>query len=153
MERKIIVNIQQEDFDSQNISKELCEGNLNVGGLVCFTGICRGENDEVKALELEHYPDMAQKQLETIAKQACDRWSLIGVAVVHRFGRITPGENIVCVVAAAEHRLPAFEAAQFTMDFLKTDAPFWKKEEKNNDDENKWVEEKNKDIDAKEKWN
>lgn len=147
---KIFVKIQEQQFNTENETKKLCEGNKNIGGVVCFTGICRDENEEIEALVLEHYPEMAEKQMERIAKQASERWGLNGISIVHRFGKIVPGENIVMVATAAQHRHAAFEAAQFTMDFLKTDAPFWKKEIKKNAEQ--WVESKKKDKEAKSKW-
>ncbi|MDR1828945.1 MAG: molybdenum cofactor biosynthesis protein MoaE [Methylobacteriaceae bacterium] len=103
-------------------------GDANVGAVVSFTGLCRGDGGRIAALELEHYPAMAERELRRVAQRACRRWSLLGIAVVHRYGLILPGETIVFVAAASVRRAEAFLAAEFLMDHLKTDAPFWKRE-------------------------
>src|SRR5690606_15645556 len=107
-----------------------------------FTGLCRDEGGALAALELEHYPGMAEAEIARIARQAVDRWPLQAVTVIHRYGRIEPGANIVLVVTASPHRQAAFEAASFLMDFLKSDAPFWKKERRADGSEGDWVEAK-----------
>ena len=99
-----------------------------VGAVVTFTGVCRDEGGRLAALELEHYPGMAEAEIARIVNEAAQRWPLMAVNVVHRYGRITVGETIVLVATASTHRDAAFEAARFIMDFLKTEAPFWKKE-------------------------
>ena len=93
-----------------------------------FSGLCRDEGGTLAALELEHYPGMAEAEITRIALEAAERWPVTGLTAIHRVGKIAPGENIVLVIAASPHRQAAFEAASFLMDFLKTDAPFWKKE-------------------------
>jgi molybdopterin synthase catalytic subunit len=122
------VRVQAEDFSAQSEMDTLTAGRQDVGALVSFTGLCRDEAGTLAALELEHYPGMAEAELERIASDALKRWPLTGLTVVHRYGKIQPGEQIVLVAAASAHRRAAFEAADFLMDFLKTRAPFWKKE-------------------------
>ena len=117
-----------------------------------FTGLCRDESGTLSALELEHYPGMAEAEISRIARQAVQRWPVTGLTVIHRHGRIAPGENIVLVVAASSHRQAAFEAADFMMDFLKTRAPFWKKEHRTDGSEGGWVEAKDADDAAAERW-
>ncbi|HWV13453.1 MAG TPA: molybdenum cofactor biosynthesis protein MoaE [Sphingobium sp.] len=121
----IRVSIQQEDFD---VGAELASLEASGGGAVAsFTGIVRGENDLV-ALELHHYPAMTAAQVERIVDEAMDRWPLLGVRVIHRFGRMKPGEHIVFVGTASRHRTAALESCAFLIDWLKSQAPFWKKE-------------------------
>ncbi len=122
------VRIQQEDFDLAAEVARLSAGGSNVGAVVTFCGLCRDEDGRLSALELEHYPGMAEAEIGRIADEAVRRWPLTGLTAIHRHGRIEPGENIVLVVAASSHRQAAFEAAAFMMDFLKTRAPFWKRE-------------------------
>ncbi|MEC9404089.1 MAG: molybdenum cofactor biosynthesis protein MoaE, partial [Pseudomonadota bacterium] len=119
-----LVRVQAEDFDLQAESLRLTEGRKDVGALVTFTGLCRDEAGTLAALELEHYPGMAEAELTRIAGEAAERWPLTGLTVIHRFGKIAPGHNIVLVIAASSHRRAAFEAADFLMDYLKTRAPF-----------------------------
>ena len=125
------VRLQREPFDAGAEAAKLARGRDDVGALVTFTGICRGvENDEpIAALTLEHYPGMAEAEIERHVAEAADRWPLLGATVIHRFGRIEPGEDIVLVVTASSHRDAAFAAAEFLMDYLKTRAPFWKQVE------------------------
>jgi molybdopterin synthase catalytic subunit len=99
-----------------------------VGAIVTFSGICRDEGGRLAALELEHYPGMAEAEIERIAAEAAGRWALAGVTVIHRTGRVAVGDDIVLVVTGSSHREAAFAAANFLMDYLKTRAPFWKKE-------------------------
>jgi molybdopterin synthase catalytic subunit len=122
------IRIQEADFDIAQEIAALTRGRTDVGAVVSFSGICRGsENGEpIAALTLEHYPGMAEAEIARHAEAAEQRWPLLGVTVVHRYGRLTPGEDIVLVVTAAAHRQEAFAAAEFLMDFLKTRAPFWK---------------------------
>src|SRR5207253_4128387 len=110
---------------------ELTHGRADIGAVVTFSGICRGAEggEPIAALTLEHYPGMAEAEIARHAKTAASRWPLTGLTVIHRVGRIAPGENIVLVVTASKHRHAAFEAAEFLMDYLKTHAPFWKREE------------------------
>ena len=125
------VRLQREPFDAGAEAAKLARGRDDVGALITFTGICRGtENGEpIAALTLEHYPDMAEAEITRHAAEAASRWPLLGLTVIHRYGRITPGENIVLVVTASSHREAAFAAAEFLMDYLKTRAPFWKQVE------------------------
>ena len=125
------IRIQQADFDVAQEIAALSKGRTDVGAVVTFSGVCRGsENGEpIAALALEHYPGMAEAEIGRHADQALSRWPLQGLTIIHRFGRIAPGENIVLVVTASSHRQAAFEAAEFLMDYLKTNAPFWKREE------------------------
>jgi len=133
------LSIQAEDFDLQVEQDKITRSNHNIGAVVAFTGLCRDEGGVLSALELEHYPDMAKVQIDRIAKQACARWPLSALTIIHRFGLIKTGEHIVLVIAASSHRQAAFEAADFVMDYLKTDAPFWKKEHRLDHKRNDWV--------------
>src|SRR5678815_1516650 len=113
------------------IRDRLTRGRSDVGAVVTFTGVCRSEENgkPIAALTLEHYPDMAEAEIARHVDEAQARWPLLGVTVIHRYGRITPGEEIVLVVTASAHREAAFAAAEFLMDYLKTRAPFWKQVE------------------------
>ncbi|MDC7786599.1 molybdenum cofactor biosynthesis protein MoaE [Rhodoplanes sp. TEM] len=126
------VRIQREPFDAAAEAKALTAGRTDIGAVVTFTGICRGSDDgaPVAAMTLEHYPGMAEAEIERHVGEAGTRWPLLGVTVIHRVGRLLPGDDIVLVVTAASHRGDAFAAAEFLMDWLKTRAPFWKKEER-----------------------
>lgn len=144
------INIRNKDFD---IKFELEKLSLaNVGAIVSFTGLVREQasHGQVVAIELEHYPAMTQKSLEGIVAQAQQRWPLLGVRVIHRIGYLAASEQIVLVAVASQHRSAAFEAAAFMMDFLKTQAPFWKKEFI--DGEAHWVDAKQADMSAIERW-
>lgn len=125
------VRLQREDFDAAAEASALARGRTDVGAVVTFTGICRGSEQEapISALTLEHYPGMAEEEIGRHVEEARSRWPLLGVTVIHRYGRIEPGENIVLVVTASSHREAAFAAAEFLMDYLKTRAPFWKQVE------------------------
>jgi len=127
----ITIRIQQADFDIAGEISALTKSRTDIGAVVSFSGICRGDEDDSKitALTLEHYPGMAEEEIRRHVDEAMLRWPLNGVTVIHRVGRITPGENIVLVVTASRHRQAAFQAAEFLMDYLKTSAPFWKKED------------------------
>jgi molybdopterin synthase catalytic subunit len=150
------VRLQTGDFDAAAESAALSRGRVDVGALVTFMGICRGADDgrALVAMTLEHYPGMAQAEIERHVEEAQQRWPLLGVTVIHRYGRLVPGDNIVLVVTAASHRAPAFEAAEFIMDYLKTRAPFWKMEEwADGEAEGRtWVEAKAIDDAAVERW-
>lgn len=117
-----------------------------------FTGLCRDESGSLAALELEHYPGMAEAEIIRIANQAIERWPVSGITAIHRVGKIKPGESIVLVVAASPHREAAFNAASFLMDFLKSNAPFWKKERRADGSEGEWVSAKETDEAAKARW-
>jgi molybdopterin synthase catalytic subunit len=146
------IRIQQADFDVAQEIAALSEGRTDIGAVVSFSGICRGsENGEpIAALTLEHYPGMAEAEIARHADEALSRWPLQGLTVIHRFGRIAPGQNIVLVVTASSHRQAAFEAAEFLMDYLKTNAPFWKREE--SEKGTSWVAARDHDDDAAARW-
>jgi molybdopterin synthase catalytic subunit len=146
------VRLQREPFDAGAEAAKLARGRDDVGALITFTGVCRGsENGEpIAALTLEHYPDMAEAEIMRHAAEAASRWPLLGVTVIHRYGRIEPGEDIVLVVTASSHREAAFAAAEFLMDYLKTRAPFWKQVETASG--KTWVAAKAADDTAAERW-
>lgn len=149
------VRIQAQDFDAATEASALARGRTDIGALVTFAGLCRAQDAPggapLIALTLEHYPGMAEEEIGRLVEQARARWPLIGATVIHRYGRMVPGDNIVLVVTASAHRTAAFEAAEFLMDWLKTSAPFWKMEER--DDGNGWVAAKDDDDAAAERWN
>lgn len=146
------VSVQREDFDVGAEIALMSQGRTDIGAVVTFTGLCRSDDESFSALELEHYPGMAEAEIKRICNEAVARWPLIGVSAIHRYGRIAPGGNIVLVVAASSHRQAAFDAANFVMDFLKTSAPFWKKEHFANGREGGWVSARDADDAAREKW-
>jgi len=147
-----IVRIQSDDFDTAQILKRATRDRPNVGAVVTFTGLCRDEGGKLAALELEHYAGMAEAEINRIATRAYDHWPLDQLIVIHRYGKIAPGENIVLVIATSSHRQAAFEAASYLMDFLKTNAPFWKKEHHKDGTSGEWVEATDKDDKALERW-
>ena len=146
------VRLQSEDFDAGAEARKLAAGRTDVGAVVTFTGICRGAEAgaPVSAMTLEHYPGMAEAEIARHVEDAQARWPLLGVTVIHRYGRMVPGDNIVLVVTAASHRGDAFAAAEFLMDYLKTRAPFWKKVER--EDGASWVDAKSTDEAAADRW-
>ena len=146
------VRLQREAFDAAAEAAALTRGRTDIGALVTFTGICRGaeSGEPIAALTLEHYPGMAEAEIARHVEEAKSRWPLMGVAVVHRYGRIAPGENIVLVVTASSHREAALASAEFLMDYLKTRAPFWKQVEKAG--EKTWVDAKATDDAAAGRW-
>ncbi|MDG4878102.1 molybdenum cofactor biosynthesis protein MoaE [Mesorhizobium sp. WSM4935] len=146
------IRIQREDFDVAAEIAGLTKGRADIGAVVTFSGLCRDEQGALSALELEHYPGMAEAEIGRIAAEATERWPLQGLTVIHRHGKIVPGENIVLVVAASSHRQAAFEAANFLMDYLKSRAPFWKKEHRADGTEGGWVEAKEADDRAADRW-
>jgi molybdopterin synthase catalytic subunit len=146
------IRIQREDFSVADEIAALIAGRADVGAVVTFTGLCRDEGGRLAALELEHYPGMAEAEVARVAEAAARRWPLDGMTVIHRFGRLRPGENIVLVATASAHRRAAFEAAAFLMDFLKTRAPFWKREHLADGSVGEWVEAKGEDDAAAERW-
>ena len=148
----ITVRVQTQDFNVAEEMDRVRDGSADIGAIVTFTGICRGEAGRLAALELEHYPGMAEAEIERIADKAATRWPLSAMTVIHRHGRLEPGENIVLVVAASTHRQAAFDAASFVMDFLKTSAPFWKKEHGVAGAPDAWVEATEEDEDAVKRW-
>ncbi|MBY6113127.1 molybdenum cofactor biosynthesis protein MoaE [Mameliella alba] len=143
--------VQEAPFDFGAEAAQFAAGRHDMGAVVTFTGIVRDLRDGgLQAMEIEHYPGMTQKALEKIAQEAVDRWSLGDALVIHRFGRMTPGEQIMMVATAAPHRKDAFEAAEYLMDYLKSRAPFWKKEFTGTDDS--WVAAKDEDEAALTRW-
>lgn len=148
----VTIRIQAERFDASAETAALTGGNADVGAVVAFTGFCRDEGGRLAALELEHYPGMAEAELGRIAVEAERRWPLMGLTVIHRYGVIPPGEEIVLVLAASAHRRAAFEAADFLMDFLKTQAPFWKREHLKDGGTGEWIEAKDADDAAAGRW-
>ena len=155
MTKQSTVRLQREPFDAAAESARITRGRSDVGAVVTFTGICRGAEDSapIAALTLEHYPGMAEAEIERHVADAQSRWPLMGVTVIHRHGRIEPGEDIVLVVTASAHREAAFAAAEFLMDFLKTRAPFWKQVETAGDKAGgQWVEARAVDDAAAQRW-
>jgi len=146
------IRVQAEAFDVAAEIAALTHGRRDVGAVVSFTGLCRDEGGSLAALEIEHYPGMAEEEIARVVTQAQARWPLQGVTVLHRHGRIAPGEDIVLVVTASAHRRPAFEAAEFLMDYLKTRAPFWKKELRSAGEAGGWVAAKATDTADAERW-
>jgi molybdopterin synthase catalytic subunit len=146
------IRIQAGGFDAAAETEALTRGRADMGAVVAFTGFCRDEGGRLAALELEHYPGMAEAEIARIAQEAERRWPLLGLTVIHRVGKIRPGEGIVLVLAASAHRRAAFEAAEFLMDYLKTRAPFWKREHLKDGTTGGWVEAKTQDDEATERW-
>ena len=146
------VRLQREPFDAAAEAAALTRGRTDIGAVVTFTGICRGSEDgtPITALTLEHYPDMAEAEIARHIEEAERRWALLGVTVIHRYGRIAPGEDIVLVVTASSHRQDAFAAAEFLMDYLKTRAPFWKQVEQAG--ATHWVDARSADDRAAARW-
>lgn len=145
------ISVQQEPFDIGQITSEFSQGHSHMGAIVTFTGIVRdSDTDDLNAMEIEHYPGMTEKAISKIATEAKSRWSLGDVLVIHRFGRLEPGDQIMMVATAARHRKDAFDAAEYLMDYLKSRAPFWKKEITR--DGTAWVDAKSEDEDALSRW-
>lgn len=147
-----VIRIQSEDFDLNAEVSALTSGRADIGAIVTFAGLCRDEGGRLTALELEHYPGMAEAEIGRVAAEAASRWPLSGLVAIHRYGMIKPGEQIVLVIAASAHRRAAFEAAEFMMDYLKTRAPFWKREHLVDGSTGGWVEAKGEDDKAAERW-
>ena len=149
-----MIRLQREDFDIGSEIARLTQGRTDIGAVATFTGICRSSSSSssegVIAMTLEHYPGMAEAEIARHVEEAEKRWPLLGVTVIHRYGRLVPGENVVLVVTASSHREAAFAAAEFLMDYLKTRAPFWKKEERVGGAD--WVEARQTDNAAVERW-
>lgn len=149
------ISVQEADFDVGAEIEALSAGRADVGAVASFVGLVRadtlaGEGDEVSAMTLEHYPGMTEKSLEAIVAEADGRWRLLGTRVIHRFGRLVPGERIVFVGVASSHRGDAFAACEFIMDYLKTRAPFWKKED--TPAGGRWVDAREADDSAAARW-
>lgn len=147
-----MIRVQSEEFDVGAELKALAQGKTNIGAVVTFTGLVRDHagDTNIGAMTLEHYPGMTERELTAIEAKANDRWPLQASLIIHRYGRLKPGDQIVLVITASSHRQAAFEAAEFLMDWLKTKAPFWKLEE--TDKGTEWVEAKGSDDDAADRW-
>ncbi|MEM7169361.1 MAG: molybdenum cofactor biosynthesis protein MoaE [Pseudomonadota bacterium] len=147
-----MIKVQQEDFDVAAELQALSGGNHKIGGVTVFVGLVRdmADNENISAMTLEHYPGMTEKQLEKIEQEARNRWPLENSLIIHRYGRLAPGEQIVMVATASPHRDAAFDSCRFLIDWLKTKAPFWKLEE--TPDGGKWVDARASDDAAAERW-
>ena len=146
------VRVQRDDFDPGAEAEALARGRTDVGALASFVGYCRDEGGRLEALELEHYAGMAEEEIARAVSDAEARWPLLAVAVIHRYGRIAPGERIVFVAVAAAHRGAAFAAAEMLMDYLKTRAPFWKRAITRDGAVEGWVDAKEGDERAAARW-
>jgi molybdopterin synthase catalytic subunit len=146
------IRVQLETFDAAAESAALVAERTDIGAVVTFTGLCRDEGGRLAQLDLEHYAGMAEAEIGRVADKALQRWPLLGLTIVHRYGPIRPGEPIVLVVTASSHRVAAFEAAEFLMDYLKSNAPFWKKEVLAEGMEGGWVGVKREDEDTLARW-
>ena len=146
-----MIKVQKQDFDVSTEIKNITSLKKNIGGTGIFIGNVReGNNSNLQSMTLEHYPIMTEKQLEKINNEAKTRWNLIDSLIIHRYGKLYPGDQIVLVATFSEHRTDALKACEFLIDWLKTKAPFWKLEESNKG--NIWVKEKTSDKDAANKW-
>ncbi|NEW90109.1 molybdenum cofactor biosynthesis protein MoaE [Rhodopseudomonas sp. WA056] len=148
----VTIRIQEADFDLAAETSAMTKDRTDIGAVVSFTGLCRGVegDDTVTALTLEHYPGMAEEEIQRHADEAVERWPITALTIIHRVGRLVPGDNIVLVLAASAHRQAAFAAAEFLMDYLKANAPFWKREERSG--ESRWVEAHSRDDAAMARW-
>ena len=146
------VSIQVEDFDSAQLQRQLLAGAMEEGAVATFTGYVRVANSgrDVQAMQLEHYPGMTERSIEAILERAHARWPLLAASVVHRVGRLQPGDQIVWVGVSSAHRAASFNACEFVMDYLKNEAPFWKKEE--GAQGANWVEAKDEDRSRAARW-
>ncbi len=146
------ISVQTEDFDVSTELKNLSSHDKTIGALVSFVGLVRdiNEGQNIQAMTLEHYPGMTEKALSEIAQEAQQRWPLQGITIIHRVGELLPSDQIVLVITASRHRHAAFESADFLMDFLKSKAPFWKKE--NTSDGARWVDARESDEVALARW-
>ncbi len=147
-----IVRVQREDFDASAEARALTRGRVDVGAVVTFVGLCRDEGGTLATLEIEHFPGMAEAEIERATVEAESRWPLTGLVAIHRFGAIRPGEQIVMVAVASRRRAAAFAAAEFLMDDLKTRAPFWKRAILVDGTSQDWVEAKDSDEAAADRW-
>jgi molybdopterin synthase catalytic subunit len=147
------IRIQQEDFDLSHECARIRERSRQIGAIASFVGVVRdvNEGEGVSAMTLEHYPGMTEKALEKIITEASARWDVIDATVIHRVGTLQPADQIVLVIVASQHRGHAFQACEFIMDFLKTDAPFWKKE--TTPSGTRWVDARSSDDAAASRWN
>lgn len=156
MSAPVTIRIQSVDFDVAAEIAALTKHSTDIGAVVTFSGICRGGagDEAIAAMTLEHYPGMVEAEISRHVAEAISRWPLSGVTVIHRYGRVVPGDNIVLVLTASVHREAAFQAAEFLMDYLKTNAPFWKSEERLGDAaaKKKWVDAQAHDDAATARW-
>jgi molybdopterin synthase catalytic subunit len=152
MTSPVTIRLQTADFDIAAEIAAMTKGRTDIGAVVSFSGICRGGegSDAITAMTLEHYPGMAEAEIARHVDEAKARWPLTGVMVIHRYGRVVPGDNIVLVLTASAHRQAAFQAAEFLMDYLKANAPFWKSEERAGG--GAWVDAQAHDDDAAARW-
>lgn len=152
MTSPVTIRLQTADFDIAAEIAAMTRARTDIGAVVSFSGICRGGagSDAITAMTLEHYPGMAEAEIARHVDEAKVRWPLTGVTVIHRYGRVVPGDNIVLVLTASAHRQAAFQAAEFLMDYLKANAPFWKSEERTSGDA--WVDAQVHDDDAASRW-
>lgn len=148
----MLISVQAQDFDAAEVARQLCSERKDVGAIVSFSGLVRdlSAQQNLVAMQLEHYPGMTESALSDIGQQALQQWDILDLAIIHRVGQLRPAENIVLVVVISAHRRDAFEACDFLMDYLKTRAPFWKKEITT--DAEVWVEAKQSDQDAANRW-
>lgn len=148
----IKISVQSEPIVIEAAASIIASDDHSVGAVASFVGLCRDDGGRLSALELEHYPSMAERQLRAIVDAACARWPLDGAVLYHRYGKVAPGETIVYVAATSRHRDAAFDGVRFIMDYLKTDAPFWKKEHLKDGSEGEWVSAADKDDLARKRW-
>jgi molybdopterin synthase catalytic subunit len=147
----MIIRVQTEDFDIAALHRELLQGRDDVGAIASFIGLVRDlDGDPLRQMTLEHYPGMTENALRGIAEKARQRWRILDLAIVHRVGALEPAEQIVLVSVLGAHRGDAFAACEFIMDYLKTEAPFWKKEVSEQGE--KWVESRDSDDAARARW-
>lgn len=147
----MLIKVQEDDFDIAAINRQMLGERSDVGAIASFIGLVRDlPGDPLQSMTLEHYPGMTEKSLQGIVDKAFQRWEIIDCAVVHRVGELKPSDQIVLVSVLSAHRRDAFAACEFIMDYLKTEAPFWKKESSNS--KSRWVEAKSSDDQAKNRW-
>ena len=147
----MIIRVQQENFDIGEVNRELSTGRSDIGAIASFIGLVRDlPQNRLHKMTLEHYPGMTEKSLAKIVETAHQRWDILDAAIIHRVGDLKPADQIVLVSVVSAHRKAAFAACEFIMDYLKTDAPFWKKE--TDEAGENWVEAKNSDTEARKKW-
>ena len=147
----MIIRVQQEDFDVAEVNRELSQGRSDIGAIASFIGLVRDlPQNRLHKMTLEHYPGMTEKSLTKIVETATQRWDILDAAIIHRVGELKPADKIVLVSVVSAHRKAAFAACEFIMDYLKTDAPFWKKETDEHGEN--WVEAQKSDNQAREKW-
>ncbi len=144
------VSIQSSPFDMGAEVRRFANSVSGAGAIVTFSGLVRDDGGKLTAMEIEHYPAMTERAVEAIRMEAMERWALLGAVIVHRYGRLEPGEQIMMVATAARHRADAFAAAEFLMDYLKSRAPFWKKE--TGPDGERWVAARDEDEEALARW-